>query len=173
MKFKDLPSGEIFTYWEHDKHHTAIKIGERGTAERERAVCLESGEIVDVHHNKDVKELDKIDETLEYKVGRDGQAFLCSPMTEGKMLAHRVILIGSEIMNEKDLKTVSRRKDGGERNADLEVYIMMQTLERKIKELETLFAGVKMLLQENLSLDSSDNRIMSTMKEAKRLLLTE
>jgi hypothetical protein len=173
MKFKDLASGEIFTFWELDKHHTAIKIGERGTCERERAVCLDSGEIVDVHHNKDVKSIERIPEDLELKFRRNGQAFLCSPVNDGNVLARRVILIGGEIMHEKDLRTATAPQAGGDEELKSQVNIILNLWGKKLKELETLGETLRMMIETNLSEDVSNNRIMSTSRIKNLALPTE
>lgn len=167
MKFKDLDEKILFTWWERDQHHTGVKIG--GC----RVFCFDTMTFLDVHANKDVKELDNFDETLQYKVGRDGRGYLCSSMDGGKVLARRIILIGSEIMNEETLKTVSHRKDGGEQTYFEQVYIMWNLLEKKLHDLNTLAQTVRMLLDDNVESETSDNKIMSTSLFAKGRALTE
>lgn len=161
MKFKDFPDGNFFTWWEGSQHRTGIKIGKQ-------AFCLSRRERVDIHANKDVKSLERIPEDLELKFGHDGQAFLCSPVNDGNILARRIILTGGEIMHEDQLKTVSHRNGGGEQ-ADLsDVYITLEMLGKKIKDLETLFQVVKMAIEDRLSVGSSNNRIMSTGDDPRR-----
>lgn len=173
MKFKDLLAGQIFTYWELDRHRTAIKIGERGTSQRERAVCLDSGELLDIHHNKDVKSLERIPEDLDLKFGRDGQAFLCSPVNDGKMLARRVLLIGGEIMHESDLKTVTAPKAGGDEELRSQVNIILNLWDKKIDELKTLRDTLKMMIEAGLSASLSDKEIMLTSRIKKLAIPTE
>lgn len=167
MKFNALDIGIFFTWWEADKHLTGIKTGER------QAFCLNTREFMTIHHNKDVKDVETIPEDLELKFGRNGQAFLCSPVSEGNTLARRIIMIGGEIMHDNDLKTGSLRSNGGEQ-ADLsDVYITLEMLGKKIKDLETVFQVVKIAIEDRLSVGSSDNRIMSTTRIKKLALPTE
>ncbi|RPJ18705.1 MAG: hypothetical protein EHM30_00035 [Desulfobacteraceae bacterium] len=167
MKFNILDIGNFFTWWESSQHLTGIKTGER------QAFCLNTREFVAIHHNKDVKEVEKIPEDLELKFGRDGQAFLCSPANDGKVLARRVLLVGGEIMHETDLKTVSHRKDGGEPENAEQVYIMYQLALKKLAELEKVLSVVGIMISDGLSVGSSDNRIMSTSPFIKGRELTE
>jgi hypothetical protein len=165
MKFKDLPEKQIFTWWGSDHLHTGVKLGER------QAFCFDLLCLVDIHANKDVKEPDRIDETLQYKVGHDGRGFLCSPISGGKVLARRIILLTGEIMEERFLKPpVSIKKTGGEQENLSQVYITLEIFERKFKDLETAYRMVKMILNDNLELETSDNKIMLTGDDPRRLI---
>jgi hypothetical protein len=164
MKFKDLPSGEIFTYWGTEQHHTGIKTGER------QAYCFRLGDFVNIPPNKIVGLVERIPEDLTLKFGHEGQAYLCKPMAEGKNFAYRILLIGGEIMEEKDLKP---SKVGGEGRDFTEVYITINLLKKRMESLENALRTVKTAIEESLSFDPSDNKIMST-SNAKRLgVLTE
>lgn len=126
MKFKDLDIGHLFTWWEHDRHLTGVKVSNF------QAFCFGSLQLVGVHANKDVKEPEPISETLDYKVGHDGRGFLCSPISGGKVLARRVLVLSGEIMHEEQFKKpVSTRKTGGEQEYFEQVYIMWNLLEKK------------------------------------------
>lgn len=164
MKYRDLAEKQIFTWWDRDYHHIGVKIGDR------QAFCLDRLEVVDVHYNKDVKELDKIDETLQYKVGRNGHGYLCSPMQGGKVLARRVLLVGGEIMRKDDLKDGKQASAGEHPENAEQVYIMYQLALKKLSELEKVLSVVGIMIADGLSVGSSDNRIMSTGDDPRRLI---
>lgn len=139
-----------------------------------QAFCFDLMELIDISANKNVKEPEKIDETLEYKVGRDGRGFLCSPMSGGKVLARRILLLTGEIMYEDNFKQpVSTAKTGGEGEYFEQVYIIMDLFEKKLGELSTLAETVKMMLDQNVSVRTSDNKIMLTPTGEKYVLLTK
>jgi hypothetical protein len=164
MKFKNLTEKQIFTWWDLDKNLTGVKLGQR------QAFCFDLLNIVDVHANKDVKEPEKLDETLQYKVGRNGQPFLCSPMSGGQVLARRIILIGGEIMHAEDFKTATAPQTGRDEELNTQVNIILNLWDKKIDELKTLRDTLKMMIEAGLSVGSSDNRIMSTGDDPRRLI---
>jgi hypothetical protein len=167
MKFKDLDEKTIFTWWGSDHLHTGVKIGDG------RAFCFDTLEIIAIHANRDVKEPEPIPEDVILKFGRTGQAFLCSPLPGGKMLARRVLLIGGEIMNEENLKAAQTPHTGGEKTDENEVYIMWKMAEKKLADLEKLMSVVGMMLEEGLSQSTSDNDLMLPRTFIKGRALTE
>jgi hypothetical protein len=167
MKFSGLDIGHLFTWWDLDKNLTGVKLGNR------QAFCFDLLCLVDVHANKDVKEPEKLNETLQYKVGRNGQPFLCSPMSGGKVLSRRIILIGGEIMNEADLKTATAPQAEGDEELKRQVDIILNLWDKKIDDLKTLRDTLKMMIEAGLSVGSSDNRIMSTSRIKNLALPTE
>jgi hypothetical protein len=168
MKFKDLEIGKLFTWWDHDQHLTGVK------ASNFQAFSFGSLLLVGVHANKDVKEPEPLDETLQYKVGHDGRGFLCSPISGGKVLAQRILLLTGEIMSEEQFKkSVSTRNTGGDGEYFEQVYIMWELLEKKLHDLNTLAQTVKMLLEDGVESGASDNNIMLTSVFIKGQPLTE
>lgn len=168
MKFKDLNKKQIFTWWGHDHLHTGVALGDG------RAFCFDTLELVSIHANKDVKEREKFDETLQYKVGHDGRGFLCSALPGGKVLARSILLLKGEIMEKRFLKDpVSPEKPGGKPNGVDEVYITLFLLEKKIDDLGNILKLVRTAIDENLSPLLSDNGIMSTSRIKKLVLPTE
>lgn len=155
MKFKDLENRHIFTWWADGRNLTGVKVGDR------QVFCFNDLLLHDIHANQAIKEPDPVPETLSYKVGHDGRSFLCSPIPGGKWLARCIILLTGEIMRTEDFQKVeSPRKTGGEQENVNQVYIMYKRLEKKLNELEKLAAVVGVMLEEELSQSSSDNKIM-------------
>jgi len=98
---------------------------------------------------------------------------LCSPVNDGNVLARRVILIGGEIMHEKDLRTATAPQAGGDEELKSQVNIILNLWGKKLKELETLGETLRMMIETNLSEDVSNNRIMSTSRIKNLALPTE
>lgn len=154
-KFKDIDNAQVFTWFRDGRNLTGVKVAGN------QAFCLNDLRLHDVHANTTVKEPEPVPETLAYKVGHDGRAFLCSPIPGGKWLARCIILLTGEIMDGRNFKQVeSPRKTGGEAGNLDEVYITLSVFERKFKDLETAFRMVQMILADKLSADISDNKIM-------------
>jgi len=98
---------------------------------------------------------------------------LCSPVNDGNVLARRVILIGGEIMHEKDLKTATTPQTGGDEELKSQVNIILNLWDKKIDEFKTLRDTLKMMIEAGLSVGSSNNRIMSTSRIKKLAFPTE
>lgn len=157
MKFKDVENAYIFTWFRDGRNLTGVKVNNF------QAFCFNSLLLVGVHANQTVKEPEPVPETLEYKVGHDGRAFLCSPIPGGKWLARCIILLTGEIMNERDFKKAETPRKAGEESVNMtQVYIMLNLFEKKLLDLETAFRMVKMMLEDGLSVDALDNKVMVT-----------
>lgn len=164
MILNDLAKGKFFTWWESDGLHTGIKLEDR------QVFCIDRMESVKVHANKKIDALGPPAPDLVLRFGHDGQAFLCSPLPEGKLVCRRVILMKGEIMHEEDLKPANT---GGEARDLTEVYITILLLEKKIESLGNVLRLVKTAIDENLSPDLSHKKIMSTSRVKKLAVPTE
>lgn len=162
MKFKDIEQTQVFTWFRDGRNLTGVKVGDR------QAFCFNDLCLHDLHANQTVKEPEPVPESLSYKVGHDGRAFLCSPIPGGKWIARCILLLTVEIMHERDFKTVESPRKAGEDSVNMkQVYIMLNLFEKKLLDLETAFRMVKMMLEDGLSDALLDNDIMSTYDELK------
>lgn len=152
MKFRELENGKIFTWYDDNKHYIGLKIGGE-------AIRLSDYSPVKIHANKKVSEPEQIPEDVLVKFGRNGQIYLVTPYSSETVYARRVIVVATEIMHKESF---SPRKIGARGGKEQQVYITLDLLEKKIRDLETLARMVKMLIETNMSVGSSDNEIMLT-----------
>lgn len=154
MKYKDLDNGKIFTWYADNKHFFGVKIGGE-------AIRLSDMAPVSIHANRKVREPEQLPEDVLVKFGRNGAVYLITPYSSETVYARRVIVVATEIMHKESF---SPRKIGGSGGKEQQVYITLDLLEKKIRDLETLARMVKVLIETNMSVGSSNNEIMLTSK---------
>lgn len=152
MQFRDLEPGKIFTWWEDNHLRVGIKI-------ENQALRLSDNVLIKIHANKKVFPPESLPEDVTLKFGRNGQVYIVSPYSGVNVVARRVIVIDTEILHKENFPP---RIIGGKAPKTDQVYITLDLLDKKIRDLETLGRMVRVLLETHLSAGSSDNEIMLT-----------
>ena len=122
-----------------------------------QALRLSDNTLIKLHANKKIFPPESLPEDVALKFGRNGQVYLVSPYSGVNVVARRVLVIATEILH-KD--TFPPRIIGGKDPKRDQVYITLDLLEKKIRDMETLVRMVKVILETNLSAGLSDNEIM-------------
>ena len=137
MRFRDVAYGDLFVYWNSEKHIVCVKTDDR------EACCLVDGEFYRIHPNKKVQPPSEISPG-EFALDTSGRTMIARQQGS-HYLCQYFLCIDSDILPKSAVSIVPTGK-GDVKELKEEVNIMLNRLGTIIGQAQTLVKSMKVIL---------------------------